>query len=525
MEKYAVTQKVCGLIFAVIYMLKSKTKDKKVSVPFRIVSAAVVLIIIAAGAVFYFTYGVHPGYDITVIKPTCTDNGYSIYKSKKDNSTQIKDIVKAKGHTFGDWTEIKKAVGVNAGERSRLCKVCGFEEKESYFNNNEFPRIMFYGSLDNIGKKDKTSVAAKLDIGDIKFDGYATLKYQGHSSLKYPKKNFTVKFYEDESHEKKKEFQFSHWNKENKYILKANYIDTSRCRNLICADIWAKTVSQRKNLDKRFKNLSNYGAVDGFPAAVYLNDDFIGTFNVTLHKDENLFGMREGEKDGIMIINACTTDAALFKEKIDWKSEGDWEVEYCGTDDKKWIQDKMNKFIGFVINSDDGSFKKNFSKYADKNSVIDYMISMYMLGLNTSYAKDLIFVTYDDGPWTASLFDMENAFGLFDDGSGFHSADYGLPSLKNGKWVSGTDSLLWDRVLNNFDGEIIKRYAELRKSTLSVDNIVKVAKEKISMVPSDINKADFKLYGGQPQQNISHAEQIEKYVTERAKLLDGIFNK
>lgn len=260
MEKYAVTQKVCGLIFAVIYMLKSKTKDKKGSVPFRIVSAAVVLIIIAAGVVFYFTYGVHPGYDITVIKPTCTDNGYSIYKSKKDNSTQIKDIVKAKGHIFGEWIEIKKAVGVNAGERSRLCKVCGFEEKESYFNNNEFPRIMFYGSLGNIGKKDKTSVAAKLDIGDIKFDGYATLKYQGHSSLKYPKKNFTVKFYEDESHEKKKEFQFSHWNKENKYILKANYIDTSRCRNLICADIWAKTVSQRKNLDKRFKNLSNYGA-------------------------------------------------------------------------------------------------------------------------------------------------------------------------------------------------------------------------------------------------------------------------
>lgn len=146
--------------------------------PFRIVSAAVVLVIIAAGVVFYFTYGVHPGYDITVIKPTYTDNGYSIYKSKKDNSTQIKDIVKAKGHTFGEWTEIKKAVGVNAGERSRLCKVCGFEEKESYFNNNEFPRIMFYGSLGNIGKKDKTSVAAKLDIGDIKFDGYATLKYQ-----------------------------------------------------------------------------------------------------------------------------------------------------------------------------------------------------------------------------------------------------------------------------------------------------------------------------------------------------------
>lgn len=86
MEKYAVTQKVCGLIFAVIYMLKSKTKDKKGSVPFRIVSAAVVLIIIAAGVVFYFTYGVHPGYDITVIKPTYTDNGYSIYKSKMDRN-------------------------------------------------------------------------------------------------------------------------------------------------------------------------------------------------------------------------------------------------------------------------------------------------------------------------------------------------------------------------------------------------------------------------------------------------------
>ena len=469
------------------------------------------------GLVFYN----YEGRVSEVKEPTCTENGYSVYKKK--GKTQIKDIVKAKGHQFGEWEILTEPNGVEKGTRTHRCTVCKYEETENFFNQSVLPQIMFTGDISRIGKKDLVVVEAVYRDDEIKFEGYATLKHQGHDSLRYDKKNFTVKFFDDKDCTNKKYFQFSHWNEENKYILKANYIDVSRSRNLICADIWSQMVSERDEVHSRFVDTSNNGAVDGFPVEVYLNDEFIGTYNLTLHKDDSLFAMKEGKKDGIVIINEGNSQEGLFRQTVKWDETQDWEVEFCGTEDEEWIKSKTNAFIEFVMSSTDEEFKNNLSKYADVNALIDYIIAIYTLGLNSNYSKDLIFVTYDDGPFIASLFDMENAFGMKPDGTGFESTSYRLPAKKNGKWYSGTDSLLWDKVINNYYLEIQKRYSELRQNVLSENTIFKIVEEKTSSIPETLNKADFELYSEQPLQDISHLEQIKKYTKKRIEALDKIF--
>lgn len=460
---------------------------------------------------------------ITVIPPTCEEKGYTVYT--RAGKTQMKDIVDATGHSFSDWEETLPPNGVAGGQRTRVCSVCAYAETETFHAQNTLPQIHLSGDLTGIGKKEQVLVTAKFSIEDINFDGYALLKYQGHSALQYDKKNFTIKFYSDEQCNEKEKLEFSHWNKENKYILKANYTDTSRSRNLICADLWSQMVASRKNIHPRLQETSNYGAVDGFSVELYINDSFHGTYNVTLHKDDGLFAMEDGNKDGIVIINETDTPAAFFKEPIDWSTTPDWEVEYCGTEDTTWLTDQTDAFGDFVRNSTDGAFYRDLHTYADVESLIDYMIAMYVLGLPAHDAKDMVLATYEEGVFIASMFDMEDAFGMKHDGSGFETPDYGLPVVIDGTLTSGTLSLLWDRMIQNFFPEICSRYWDLRAQILSEQNIIAMAEEKISAIPADVNQADLSLYPGQPQQDLSHLEQIKTYINQRLSLLNEIFTE
>lgn len=458
---------------------------------------------------------------VEVVPATCMENGYSVYK--KSEKTQIKDIVQAKGHRFSEWEMLTEPQGVNKGTRKHRCSVCGYEETENFFADSLIPRIMFTGNLTGIGKKDLVVVEAVYCSDDLEFEGYATLKYQGHSSLRYDKKNFTVKFFQDKECSDKKEIQFRDWNKENKFILKANYIDVSRSRNLICADIWSEMVVTRNAIHSRLAKSSNYGAVDGFPVEVYLNDEFLGIYNLTLHKDDSLFAMNDGKKDGIMIINKGNSQEGLFRKTVEWETNLDWEVEFCGTEDDAWLREKTNAFIEFIMTSTDKELKRNLPQYADVESLIDYLIAIYVLGLNSNYSKDLIFFTYEDSPFIASLFDMENAFGMKNDGTGFETLSCGLPIKKDGKWYSGTDSLLWDRIISNYYSEIQERYKNLRQEILSEKNVFSTIENRIYSVPETINMVDMEIYNKQPLQDISHISQIKTYTKERIAKLDSIF--
>lgn len=278
---------------------------------------------------------------------------------------------------------------------------------------------------------------------------------------------------------------FSRWNPENKYILKANQTDPSRCKNLICADIWADMVKARENVPEELHNLSNYGAVDGFPIAVYFDDKFHGLYTMNLHKDDDLFGMKDGKDQAIMIINHADGAEAQFREAAVFEDETPWEVEYCGTEDTLWAREKLNALIDFVQTSTDTEFRTKIGNYLDLESAIDYVIAMYAFDLQEHSAKDLILVTYGkDSPWICSMYDMEEAF---DDGC--------MPVFNGTSWESGTGSLLWDRFINAFYPEICARYEALRNSLLDSDVLTSRVESYVAQIPDIIYKADASARG------------------------------
>lgn len=462
-------------------------------------------------------------YDITVIPPTCTENGYSLYTSKTDGSTAIRDITPATGHEYGGWTLLRGGDAVECTLEERTCRSCAETDLRATYPETDFPRLRLYGSLEGIGKRSEVSVTAKLETPELTLDCFAALKYQGHSTLNFEKKSFTLKLFADDAHTQKQKLTLSHWNPEHKYILKANYIDATQARNLICADIWADITASREGLTSRLKSLSNYGAVDGFPIALYLNDEFVGLYTLNLHKDDDLFGMKDGRQEAILILNSGEGDEAAFLAEAAFGENTPWEVEFCGTEDTAWVRDRLNRLIRFVRESDDETFRRELGDHLDISSAIDYLIAMYTLGLTTSGTKDLVLVTYgEDQPFIASMYDMENAFGLNADGTAALGAEDFLPTLLDGTWDSATGSLLWDRLLQNFFPRIQNRYAQLRQSLLDPESLCRRADSYIASIPTELYEKDLQLYRPGTA-SLPDGQQITQYLTQRIRLLDAIF--
>ncbi len=68
--------------------------------------------------------------------------------------------------------------------------------------------------------------------------------------MKYPKKNFTIKLFKDSERNQKKKVAFKNWGEQNKFCLKANWIDISHARNVVSARLWGDVVKSRNNYNE-----------------------------------------------------------------------------------------------------------------------------------------------------------------------------------------------------------------------------------------------------------------------------------
>ena len=159
-------------------------------------------------------------------------------------------------------------------------------------SNDDIPSIFITGTIPT----SKNYINGELEYVSKtdKFHAYMYIKLQGNSTLAHPKKNFTINLYSDESRTIKLNKEFKNWGSHNNFVLKADYNDILRARNVVCAKLWGKVVKSRPDYDtlpEELRNSPNNGAIDGFPVKVYLNGDYVGLYNFTIPKCDWLFGM------------------------------------------------------------------------------------------------------------------------------------------------------------------------------------------------------------------------------------------
>ncbi len=450
-------------------------------------------------------------------EPTCTESGYIARKNEATGTTTFEELPPA-GHRFGAWTEDEEQQ-----TKTHVCEVCGYKETFhiSSIPENSIPQLSLTGSLEGIGKKQRVVLKAEFVSAEQSFQCNAVMTTQGHSTYGYPKTNYTVRFYDDTEGNQKHKLNFRNWNKEHKYILKANYVDLSQCRNLVGANLWTDMVRSRENVPDAISKLPTLGAVDGFPVSVVLNGEFFGLFTMNLHKDDDLYQMKEGKKNALVICNQQTADEALFLAPAEFAEDysSDWEVEFCGTEDETWAKEGFNSLITFVNSSSDQVFREHLADYLDMDAAVDYLIFIYALGLQHSGAKDLVMLNFGD-KWIPSAFDMDEAFGLDAEAYVYLAPDAFLPEKTDGIWSSGTGSLLWDRLLQNFEEQIRERYSDLRQGVLSEESLRERIHTYIAGIPESLYDYDYYLYPDRPVDDRNMEDQIIHYIAERLPILD-----
>ena len=96
-----------------------------------------------------------PGHDNkeTVIEPTCTQMGYTIYECQNCKAKYEGDYVEALGHTFGEWYILGNSTCGEKGAERRDCEICdGFETREVAVLEHTYEEVVVDATCTEAGK-------------------------------------------------------------------------------------------------------------------------------------------------------------------------------------------------------------------------------------------------------------------------------------------------------------------------------------------------------------------------------------
>ena len=389
--------------------------------------------------------------------------------------------------------------------------------------DDDVPKVFLTGSEFSNMTNDKNEVNMEMEYCSKtkQFHAYIGIKYQGNSSLDYAKKNFTVKLFDDEAHESKQKHLFRDWKYEkNKFVLKANYIDHSHARNIVCANLWDEIVSSRSDygsLPEELRNSPKNGAIDGFPIKLYVNGTYQGVYTWNISKDDWQWGMDEDNANHILLCVENNSDG-VYKERpynfrALWNGADAYFEAEIGT--KDIAKNPINNLISFVMNNNGTAFRNGIGSYLDVQSAIDYYIHQYVICGLDGLAKNMLLGTYDGKKWYCGAYDMDSTFGLYWNGTYFVSPTYKCPEDYCEKF-----NLLWERLEANFWAEIKARYAQLRKSVYSIGNMFAHFEQFMDTIGLDLYAEDLEIFKNIPCGSTNNIKQLRNYIRDRLNYCD-----
>lgn len=387
-----------------------------------------------------------------------------------------------------------------------------YNEIEKKKKLDAFPKIYIQGNvLDIENKSEERKVTLKYKDKDLEFETNAKIKWQGQTSLAYQKKNYYIKFYEDDNCKEKKHIDMGRgWGKYYKYCLKANWTDTkTHARNIVAANLSAE-VQAKYNL---FKNTPNNGTIDGYPVAVYINNEFQGVYTLNIPKSEWLWGLDEENPNNIALMGEMPGKAGFFESEIQTLENHikEWEIE-VGEETQETI-DKFNRVINFVKDSTDEEFVQNFEEYINKDAMLNYIVMIYWTNATDNLSRNMAMVTYDGKVWYPTLYDLDGTFG---------TNPYGGDASKMIENLEEDKSLLFSRVSKLFKKEIANRYFELRKEILTIENTMNKFKEIYNKIPEEIIQKEKEKWDNPNKRGINEARE---YLENRVQYLDKVMSE
>lgn len=371
------------------------------------------------------------------------------------------------------------------------------------------PILNLFGSTSGMTKDD--TVTLKYIYREM--SGTCTIKWQGSSSVGLPKKNFTIKF--------DQEFEVvSGWGAQKKYCLKANYVDRSHARNIICAKLWGQIVKSRTPSNARLNALPNGGAIDGFPIILSINGEFQGIYTWNIPKDDWMFGMDGTGQQAIVCAELNNNGAVAFKGLAtlveDSNGQLDFDLEYSSDDQSEWVLTSLNRLIGAVMDSDGTNITYGITPYLDWESAIDYYCHAVLTGNYDGLFRNYLLATYDGIKWFFTGYDMDVVLGLRAMGRYFYPASHDSMSFTTMASSHKVFELIWKYMRP----QLRARYEELRASIMSVENVANMFVDFIADIPLPVYVDDVRKWNTIPSSSANNLAQIITYYDLRCRNAD-----
>ena len=384
--------------------------------------------------------------------------------------------------------------------------------------NDDIPMIFITGAIPD----SKTYVAGELEYvsKSSRFHAYTYIKLQGSVSLLYPKKNFTINLYSDESRSNVLNKEFKNWGSHNNFVLKADYTDILHARNVVGAKLWSKVVQSRSDyntLPEELRNSPNNGAIDGFPVRVYINGAYQGLYNWTIPKSDWMVGMDSTNLNHVLLSSEFNDNGDINYQynpcnfNTPWDGSKDYFDIKVGENSTELVS-SLNTIISAIINNDSTSLEQAL----DIKGAIDYFIFQeIILGID-GLAKNMLLATYDMTKWYLSAYDMDLTFDLGGTGQILDCYDAYMGDYP---YINQYSRLL-SYIRGNYRYQYIYRYTELRKSVLSYSSIIEEFEKYIGIYGEDVYIQDTAIYPNIPSVTDNTLGSLRDFVRDRLEYLD-----
>lgn len=370
-------------------------------------------------------------------------------------------------------------------------------------------------------------------------------KVQGSSSVNFPKKNYTLNLDQD--------FEaFSGFGKQHKYVIKANYIEPSQALNVVGARLWGRIRDTHKHADTGILNTNgdllvddkgnriiaetdpqlsiggNYGAVDGFPIAVYINNQYWGLYTFNIPKDDWMAKMPKKSEGKYAIVDTIWDPQGAFKKETNFKDQ--MELQFCSTKDSQWAMDSVNALIRSVMASYDtaDNFNQAVSPLLDIDSAIDYYIFSVLVDNDDGIFRNYLLQTFDGKKWYFAAYDLDSTFGRTPD-----FWDHMLAKSDTDDWrdhgvtfenVTNSNRLFY-QLWKFYKDEILKRTKALIEGPMSESAVDTAFVDFVRHIPVKAFDAELDVWPYTPNTSVDNVNRVGRWYMQRiAWLRNRYFN-
>lgn len=408
-------------------------------------------------------------------------------------------------------------------------------EETVYLEKPKFAEICFYGTLPT----DQTETRTPTDLdfvykvnGQILLSAKCTLAIQGHGSINFPKKNYTFEPYN--ANLDALEIKWGDMIAIDSFHLKAYFGDKTHSRGIGGINWWRSMIHALPTPYNKFNNKplnmadnqkvdswaiadAKYGE-DGFPFAMYVNDEFFGLYTMKLKKNRKNYGMQKDKKSEIFIDclgfeergqeHSAKLDEPFDVASWDLKNPKLKNYETGGEISDANVLASIQRLWSFTTNL--STMYEQHADYIILPHWIVWLIFSELVCNTDTDGNNLELFTWDNEHWSIFPYDMDNTLGL---------AARSIAATRTGFSINFS---FWSTFKSVYETEIKQMYTTLRKAkVIDLDTAYQFYANQAAGVPREVFDADLKIWPSWLNGNIAVIEQIYSFLNSRISYLDG----